>query len=612
MRVVVLMLFFSLVGCVVKQERKNQAISSNSDAIEGDLVLVENGYLGKFLNPTEFSLCADTSNLEEIKQIPRLGDEELFNRLELIQLQVVSRHGARTPVKPSKCWEGYKQNWDCSDLKSLTSTSAIERRSKTRTLKFSKHYETKQWRNNLTNTCKMGQLISQGYEQHRINGKLLAEAYFKQGENLVTRNGLRIDKFKNQMYIRSSDTQRTIVSAAALITSLLENIFGKEETFQKFSNLPIYTMDFHSEYLFANKNLVDNSRVLKYVFISKKYQEILQDRKKLHMELEKDAKLNDLSGSWPFELLDCISMTICSGDDNKLPEAFFKNNLLERTLETIEKEVSSVFTWNNSIIAKAGISRFMYEIREFILDAILFHENKNDELSNIKELCSNSGPIEAIMSQDLLMNFEYLLYPLCNKYDHHNSSKKEIKAPKFILFSGHDLTLIPLLASLNAWDDHLPPYASTINIEIYYDPSEKREYKRGTDSPLKLESIQKNLPYYVRLLYNGLVITDKLKGCEGNEICHAYKFFQTSKFAKFEKIGKKEILEPTNKFEKSLNKINSVEDSSNEGQQNPGSNFYGVYRINTLFLNYSLSFLLGALTSIILLFLIEAMRSKSN
>ncbi|KAL5368983.1 hypothetical protein CPHLJ_4g920 [Cryptosporidium parvum] len=604
MRVVVLLSFFSLVGCVIKQERKNQTISSNSDALESDLVVDENGYLGKIVNPAEFSLCADTSNLEEIKKIPRLRDEELFNRLELIQLQVVSRHGARTPVKSFKCWEGYKQNWDCSDLKSLISASAFEKQSKTRTLKFSKHYETKQWQNNLTNTCKMGQLISQGYEQHRINGKILAKAYFK-GEHLVTKSGLEISDFKNQMYIRSSDTQRTIVSAAALITSLLENIFGKEETFQRFRNLPIYTMDFHSEYLFANKNLVDNSRVLKYVFTSKNFQELLEDRKHLYMELEKDAKLNDLNRSWPFELLDCISMTICSGDDNKLPEAFYKNNLLERTMATIEKEVSSVFTWNDSIIAKSDISRFMYEIRDFILDAILFYENKNDGLSNIKELCSNSALNKAFMSQDLLMNFEYLLNPLCNKYEYHNSSKKEIKAPKFILFSGHDLTVIPLLSSLHAWDEHLPPYASTINFEIYYDPYEKQEYKGEANSLLKLESVQKNLPYYVRLLYNGLVITDKLKGCEGNEICHAYKFFETSKFAKFEKIGKKEILESTNKYEKSLNETDSVKGSSNKNQKNLEGNFNGVYRINTPFLSYSLSFLLGALTSLIILYSIK-------
>ncbi|PPS93138.1 Histidine phosphatase superfamily clade-2, partial [Cryptosporidium hominis] len=520
MRILILLSLLSFVVCVIKQERGSQIISSDDNLMGSDIILDGSVHSGQVVSPAEFSLCADTSNLEEIRKIPRLRDEKLFDTLKLVQLQMVARHGARTPIKSFKCWEGYEQNWDCSDLKSLIFASAVEKQSKTRTLKFLKHYETKQWQNHLTETCDMGQLISQGYEQHRINGKLLAEAYFKHGENLVTRNGLKIDDFMNEMYIRSSDTQRTIVSATSFITSLLEEIFGKEETFKNFKNLPIYTMDLHSEYLFANKKLVDNSQVLKRVFSSKEFRELIQVREKLHAELVEDAKLININGSWPFELLDCISMAICSDDNNKLPDAFLKNNLLERTMTAIEKEVSSVFTWDDSIIAKGDISRFMYEIRDFIVDAILFYEKKNNGFSTIKELCLNATRTKVFKSQDSLANIEYLLTPLCNKYEYYYSSKKEIKAPKFIFFSGHDLTVIPLLSSLRVWDEHLPPYASTINFEIYYDPSEGQKHQTSSSIFSKSESIQKKLPYYVRLLYNGLVITDKLEGCKGSEVCH--------------------------------------------------------------------------------------------
>ncbi|KAL3128451.1 hypothetical protein CHM_4g920 [Cryptosporidium hominis] len=529
MRILILLSLLSFVVCVIKQERGSQIISSDDNLMGSDIILDGSVHSGQVVSPAEFSLCADTSNLEEIRKIPRLRDEKLFDTLKLVQLQVVARHGARTPIKSFKCWEGYEQNWDCSDLKSLIFASAVEKQSKTRTLKFLKHYETKQWQNHLTETCDMGQLISQGYEQHRINGKLLAEAYFKQ------------------------------VSATSFITSLLEEIFGKEETFKNFKNLPIYTMDLHSEYLFANKKLVDNSQVLKRVFSSKEFRELIQVREKLHAELVEDAKLININGSWPFELLDCISMAICSDDNNKLPDAFLKNNLLERTMTAIEKEVSSVFTWDDSIIAKGDISRFMYEIRDFIVDAILFYEKKNNGFSTIQR------------SQDSLANIEYLLTPLCNKYEYYYSSKKEIKAPKFIFFSGHDLTVIPLLSSLRVWDEHLPPYASTINFEIYYDPSEGQKHQTSSSIFSKSESIQKNF----------LTMLD------------------LSKFAKFEKMDKKEVLESTNKFDKSSNETISDKDSSN-GNSKLESIYNGVCRINTPFLRYSLSFLLGALTCFIL------------
>ncbi|KAH8585257.1 uncharacterized protein ELE39_002190 [Cryptosporidium sp. chipmunk genotype I] len=527
MRIFILLSFLSLVGCVIRKGGGNQTVSLNSNSIDNNFDVVKNGY---FVDPAKFNICADTSNLEEVKKIPRLSNTELYNTMNLIQLQVIARHGARTPVKSCKCWEGYQQNWDCSNLKTLIHTSALEMESKTRTLKFSKHYEAKLWENSLSKTCKMGQLTSQGYEQHRINGKLLAKAYFK-GESLVTKSGLEMDNYVDEMYIRSSDTQRTTVSAAALVTSLLEEIFGKEKTFQTFRNIPIFTMDIQSEYLFANKNLVDNSQVLKQVFSSKEFRELIESRESLHMELDQNAKVSDINSSWPFDFLDCISMAVCSGDDNQLPEAFFKNNLLERTMSAIEKEVSTVFSWNNSIIAKGDISRFMFEIRDFILDAILLNEKKNDEFSNIKKLCSNTGRSQVFKSQDSLANSEYLLTPLCNKYEQYSSLNEEIniKAPKFILFSGHDLTVIPLLSSLHLWDERLPPYASTVNIEIYHNPSKKQENHGDSNSFSKVESIQKILPYYTRLLYNGLVVTDKLMGCKGNEVCHVSFFFNLMK-----------------------------------------------------------------------------------
>jgi len=56
--------------------------------------------------------------------------------------------------------------------------------------------------------------------------------------------------------------------------------------------------------------------------------------------------------------------------------------------------------------------------------------------------------------------------------------------PKYLVFSGHDTTVGPLLASLNAYDGQWPPYASHIELELWSDAGK----------------------YYVQLKYQGEAI----------------------------------------------------------------------------------------------------------
>ncbi|OII72277.1 uncharacterized protein cubi_01610 [Cryptosporidium ubiquitum] len=603
MRKAIFLIFLRLVGGVIRKGEKNHDYSFNTDTLDSNIIN-NSQQLNEYVNPANIQYCADTSNFEKMRRIPKVNDTELFNQMNLIQVQLITRHGARTPIKSVKCWEGFYQSWNCDDLTTLFQTSAFHKNTETQTLKFSKHY-IKEWEKNLNGTCKMGQLILQGYEQHRINGKLLAEAYFKEGENLVTRSRFKIDfNLRDEIYIRSSDLQRTIMSASALITSLLEEIFGKEETFQNIESLPIHTLDILSDYLFSNKNIVDNSRDLRRLFNSKKFQELIGNHTSLYMELYENAKVKNIRSLWPFDLIDCILTSLCTGNYNKLPAAFFKNNLLERTISAVEKEVSAVYNWDNSIISKYDIGRFLLEIVNYILDVILFTEKKNDEFLNISVLCSNTKE----MNDNNLQEIPYLLNLLCNKYESYyaiNNGEINIKVPKFILFSGHDTTIIPTLASLDIWDGHWPPYASTLIIEVYYNPFIKKESigDFSTDQS-RLESSQSILPYYIRLLYNGVVLTGKLKGCNGNEICHVSNLFLASKFASLNKIKKDLAVNSTKRSDKFSNKSLSHANNSNQKSKKFDVNSSnGIY--NKSYSHYFFSFLLGALTSFLVMFLIK-------
>ena len=50
--------------------------------------------------------------------------------------------------------------------------------------------------------------------------------------------------------------------------------------------------------------------------------------------------------------------------------------------------------------------------------------------------------------------------------------------PKFMLFSGHDTSVGPLLAALGVFDGTWPPYASHVSLELYVNSSTKAAYVR--------------------------------------------------------------------------------------------------------------------------------------
>lgn len=485
------------------------------------------------LCPEYFNFCAEPSVFERTRKIPRVEDAILYEALELIQVQSIIRHGARTPTKYHKCWEGLSQSWNCDELVTTIQAAAFDMRNRTQTLEFSKHYDIRQWENNLNGTCKMGQLILQGYEQHRINGKLFADAYFKDGDNLVTRSGLKMGtNYREEIYVRSSDMQRTTVSAAALLTSLLEEFLGKEKTFRLFQKFPMHTMDIQSDYLFANSNVENIADHIQAALSSKSYFEIVDSHQSLYQELEDKVKTPLLKDLWPGDIMDCIMTTVCTGNYDKLPKAFMENNLLNRTISAIERELSAIYTWNDSILSKSEMSRLLFDVRDYIIDVMLFNENKIDGLSQVQSLCSSTDG-DYIQDDVSLSVIEYFVNPLCSKYQHYSHSlsrgKFLIKVPKFILFSGHDTTIIPTLASMQLWDEHWPPYASTFIIEIFYNRPTRsiarmQDYDRFHSQ--KQNQVQESLPYYVRLLYNGQVITSRLQGCLGEEVCHVSLIFQ--------------------------------------------------------------------------------------
>ena len=74
-----------------------------------------------------------------------------------------------------------------------------------------------------------------------------------------------------------------------------------------------------------------------------------------------------------------------------------------------------------------------------------------------------------------------------------------VEAPKFVLFSGHDLTLTPLLVILGINDGKWPPFAARLIIELH-------KYTNSTHPA-----------YFIRILYNGVDKTRMVKFCDDDQ-----------------------------------------------------------------------------------------------
>lgn len=210
---------------------------------------------------------------------------------------------------------------------------------------------------------------------------------------------------------------------------------------------------------------------------------------------------------------------------------FFENNL---SLKNFSSQVQMIL--KNSGKTKKSI------LPSTLKDMVL-HYACHDQIPNcsIKEsICLN---LTTIMPLDYYLKREaeasasglnlkkaaiLRAYGLLNNIDQQilswiNMSKKResktlLNLPYFHFFSGHDLTLMYILASLHIYDGYLPHFASRLTFEI----------------------LSKGSQYYLRILWNGLDVTKKicpssLTYCNARILMNFLHFdmkqhFQTEKF----------------------------------------------------------------------------------
>lgn len=334
--------------------------------------------------------CSEPSAMQS-RGIPPISDDS-----QLIQAIVVIRHGARTPYTPLKCWNGYNTRWDCN----LTTDMLVP----DKPVVFEKRYDglmqDPDSQNGLGGTCLTGQLIEQGVKQELVNGIHLRNAY----------GGVLFNSTKD-IYLRSDDEQRTLVSLQVLVGGLLD---GNATT-----PLTIHTADYSRDIIAPHANQCPRLHELSLeAYQSKEYHSHL-------FSPDIQRALSSVQQEWPQKHmndgLDCLMTTYCT--NRPLPKWLESNqNGYTDDDGSLFTDLANFFAWNYSF-------QFSY----------------------------NEGSYGKL-AMTPLWNWIIPQLPIINT----NSSK-----PKILLISGHDTTLIALLTSLQIWDGKWPPYASMFVIETY-------------------------------------------------------------------------------------------------------------------------------------------------
>ena len=110
-----------------------------------------------------------------------------------------------------------------------------------------------------------------------------------------------------------------------------------------------------------------------------------------------------------------------------------------------------------------------------------------------------------------------LMQPLLYEIASHMNSSISRAQHRFALYSGHDSTVEPLANALGISDGLWPRYASRLVFELYAEASDNK--------------------LYIRILYNGRVVTGRTQFCEGQltreglcPIAHFLAFVEDHRF----------------------------------------------------------------------------------
>jgi hypothetical protein len=497
----------------------------------------------KYANyPPYCSLPTDMSQ----RRIPPISADDskiIGSNSRLLHVTAIIRHGARTPYSPSlTCWDGYASSsdsvWNC-DLTTLIAPPSPRQVQKEESEKpdgntsqseamfiFEKHYDAllyPQYKlsNAFHGTCQLGQLLLQGYEQELTNGKHLREAYvYDSTDQSVGQTDPRMQLINvhvasdntagmqawdtTNLKFRVDDDQRTIMSGQVLLRGMLEQEINAYLDHNKvYPIVPLHTADRYRDILSPNVNQCPRLQEISESFYQS--QEYNDYNTSAEAELLRTFQQTKLGLPYAnMDAVDCLMTTICT--DRSLPLVLddYKGEPRQRKLQT---ELDSSVINSESVPGPTGASdpdptgRHRSDTT-LASDSMFYRLFAHDVEGYAMLQTANDAEYAKLGTSFLWAEIMENIYNVLNG---------TVATSKLALFSGHDTTIMPLLASLGprVFDRKWSPYASLLTIEIH---------KLGDDRDKTVfpdEAV-------FRLIYNGNVITSLLEKCSSkSSFCDA-------------------------------------------------------------------------------------------
>jgi hypothetical protein len=393
----------------------------------------------------EYCSTPEQMKMRGIELLP----EGLASKLKLLQVQAVVRHGARVPYMKMYCWHG-EAPYNCN-LNTIVAAQTSNHADNVHVRRAPRFYrKLYDWNttadpfgNEYPGTCLVGQLVTQGIDQHHANGRHLRAAYlgplFGGAEALA--GGL--PAMEADYLLRSDDMQRTILSGQALF----DGFFPPAEASPAGAHaVNWHTRDLSRSTLYPNKALCPRLGVVGSA----------GERTAAFNALNNSAALVALTSAWlriagpRFEwrrAFDCIMEARCNG--RPLPHGITEK-MFNESVAYYESWNKINYNYNNAAFSKLAMRPLIREIRDQML---------------------------------------------------HTPVRR-----KFVLHSGHDTTVLPLMSALggSVFDGHWPHYAHMVVFELYAGVGQDQLH-----------------PTHFRILSNGKPV--RMEGC-ATDVCSIETF----------------------------------------------------------------------------------------
>jgi len=264
--------------------------------------------------------------------------------LELVQVQIIARHGVRTPYGPTMSVRFMELDWRCEPVETNDPTLWIV--APNETIPYDEYKKTDLHSYGkpkvFGNSCVDGQLTLLGMEQMENFGKALRERYVNQLSFLE-------EKFnENDVWIRSTNTSRTILTARQVIRGLYPSPTRSNNDAIKLHVLPK-----------DDENMYPRSTCKKFVTLKKNSVSSNKEGKEKFSAIM--SKLEDDKDYWNTRSIAGFTNNLNAMVDH---EFFLPKNLTNADFEDMLKisGMNYVRIYENFEARKLGIGRFVEQL----------------------------------------------------------------------------------------------------------------------------------------------------------------------------------------------------------------------------------------------------------